>query len=247
MSRPVIRALVFAVVLSAGVGLGESAVAKDCGDHVGGDGVAGRRVACACGDTVVTDTRLRAEDPVVRERCRLNGLRVRAGELASTITLDLAGLGIRGMMAGVGIDIVHGGDDGALVRGGDTDDRGQVTGFSIGLSMSRAGTLRRVENLKVVGCAREGLDINSRGTLVLGVETTHNGGHGIRVGGTGGRILDMVSTANAGHGLMLVADGVIVTGLFEGNTLGPFVVKGRRNDTSGVRSTTAAPVARGAE
>lgn len=45
--------------------------AADCGDKAGAGGT---RVACACGDTVMTDTTLRLNDPVVVDNCGKNGL-----------------------------------------------------------------------------------------------------------------------------------------------------------------------------
>jgi len=58
-----------------------TASAADCGDAAGSGGA---RVACACGDTVVTSTYLRSSDPVVQNQCAGLGLAIgRSG-----ITLD---------------------------------------------------------------------------------------------------------------------------------------------------------------
>src|SRR5688572_18541302 len=102
------------LVLVAGVLASiQPALAKECGDDL-----EGRRVACACRDTVVSDTVLRPGDPVVSGRCNQGGLVLRARSLAETIRLDLAGLSIVGSGVGDGISVVEGGSDGAVLVGG---------------------------------------------------------------------------------------------------------------------------------
>lgn len=208
----------------------ESASAGDCGDYV-----AGKRVPCACGDTVVSDTKLRGDDPVVQERCRLGGLRIAGDPALSSLTLDLAGFGIRGMMAGYGIDVISGGEEGVTILGGAGDKSAQITGFSIGLRATRGQNLRRAERLHLVGNRREGAMIDSRGTILLGLQASKNGGDGLLLRGSGGRVLDLVSRDNAGRGLALSGNGLIAAGLSTGNKGGNVVDKGARNDVSGVR------------
>lgn len=58
------RASVGTAVVAVLVTVATTALAAPCGDALDG-----RRVACRCGDTVVTDTRLLATDPVVTTRC----------------------------------------------------------------------------------------------------------------------------------------------------------------------------------
>ncbi len=72
------------------VGAGEAA---NCGDTAGPFKT---RVPCACGDTVVTNTRLRATDPVVMSFC--GGFEIDAALVigADNVTLDCAGRKIRG-------------------------------------------------------------------------------------------------------------------------------------------------------
>lgn len=72
------------------VGAGEAA---NCGDTAG---PRRSRVPCACGDTVVTNTRLRSTDPVVTNIC--DSLAIPAALVigGDGITLDCAGLKIRG-------------------------------------------------------------------------------------------------------------------------------------------------------
>jgi parallel beta-helix repeat protein len=68
---------------------GTQAWAADCGDTAGAGGA---RVACTCGDTVVTNTTLRADDPVVNALCFLDGLKIGV----DGITLNCNGREIRG-------------------------------------------------------------------------------------------------------------------------------------------------------
>lgn len=76
--------------------LAAAVVHADCGDDIGGE-----RVPCGCGDVVVSDTRLRPGDPVVEGACPADGLILRAAPAASSLTLDLGGLELRGRGAGV--------------------------------------------------------------------------------------------------------------------------------------------------
>lgn len=84
----ILLALCGAVLATPGlVGTGEAA---NCGDTAGSFKT---RVACACGDTVVTSTRLRATDPVVTTACTETDEALIIG--ADNITLDCRGLALR--------------------------------------------------------------------------------------------------------------------------------------------------------
>ena len=74
-------------------GLVSAGEAADCGDTAGPSKT---RVPCACGDTVVTNTRLRATDPVVTSFC--GGFDIDAALVigADHVILDCAGRKIRG-------------------------------------------------------------------------------------------------------------------------------------------------------
>lgn len=93
------------------VGAGEAA---NCGDTAG---PRRSRVPCACGDTVVTNTRLRSADPVVTNIC--DSLAIQAALVigGDGIALDCAGLKIRGGTEGHGIGLT-----GILIQ-----DRNRVT------------------------------------------------------------------------------------------------------------------------
>jgi parallel beta-helix repeat protein len=70
--------------------------ASPCGDT---SGPGGTWVACQCGDTVTSSTRLQPTDPVVSTVCPRDGLLIRSGD----ITLNCADLTLQGG-AGAGID-----------------------------------------------------------------------------------------------------------------------------------------------
>jgi parallel beta-helix repeat protein len=76
--------------------VGAAAWAADCGDTAG---VGGTRVACTCGDTVVTNTALKAGDPVVSAACVGLGLSLGADD----ITLNCNGRQITGDLTNAGI------------------------------------------------------------------------------------------------------------------------------------------------
>ena len=93
----------FVSILASLTFLGMSAtggVAADCGDSAG---PGGSRVACDCGDTLVTSAVLKKRDPVTRGQCPGNGLTIATH--TQGITLDCRGRKITGSGAGVGIYI----------------------------------------------------------------------------------------------------------------------------------------------
>ncbi len=75
----------------ATIGLVSVGEAANCGDTAG---PLKTRVPCACGDTVVTSTRLRSSDPVVTVACTETDEALIIG--ANNITIDCRGLSIRG-------------------------------------------------------------------------------------------------------------------------------------------------------
>ena len=120
----------------------EPARAAACGDDVNGE-----RIACSCGDTIVSDTRLRADDTVVVERCRTDGLIVRAPAGALTLRLDLGGRVLTGDGLGTGIRVLSGGSRGAVIIGGDVGNPGSVAGFRVGLRTLNGRVLAEVQKI----------------------------------------------------------------------------------------------------
>jgi hypothetical protein len=170
-----------------------------------GDDVAGERVACRCGDVVVSDTRLRADDPVVTETCEGNGLLLRALPGRRSIRLDLAGLGLRGSGHGVGIRVLDGGSDGAAIVGGTGTTRSTVTGFRNGLRAYGRTSVAAIGNVDFDANGRDGIRLWGATTRLEGVGANDNGGDGVRAGGRA-LVLDDVDAHRNGR------DGVHVTG-----------------------------------
>lgn len=206
----------------------EPAAAKECGDRVGS-----ARVACACGDTVISDTILQPGDPVVSGRCHSGGLVVRAPELAETLRLDLNGLSLIGSGVGDGITVESGGSDGAVIVGGTKDRRGEVVGFGTGINVRVARAARRIEALNLEGQRHEGMMLRMAGAMVFDVKAEKNGGDGIRVYGQGGRLLGIESRSNHGTGIRLVSRYTIVAARVEDNRVHGMIVRGSRNDLRG--------------
>jgi len=229
---PIVRTRLLISVLTAAsvvhLSLPFPVLANSCGDDVGG-----ARVACACGDTVVSDTVLRPGDPVVSGRCPGTGLIVRASEFAETITIDLAGLALVGSGAGIGIDVSAGGSDGAVIVGGASDRRGQIVGFGVGLKVRSPRAARRIQWLELRGQRYEGMNLRSAGIVVADVRATRNGGDGIRISGQGGRLIGIESSENAGAGVRAVSNNLILQARAQGNREHGLIVSGARNDLRG--------------
>ncbi|MBI5506719.1 MAG: hypothetical protein HY899_18170 [Deltaproteobacteria bacterium] len=200
-----------------------------------GDDVEGRRVACACGDTVIADTTLRADDPVVTTRCLLDGLILRASPFADSIRVDLAGFTITGAPYGVGILVAAGGASGAVISGG-TDAKATILGFGTGVMSVRTGALARLENIALRGARRDGVRVVGRGVFLVDVEASDNSGDGIRLSGAGGRLIRTVASGNGGNGITIIADGTAVEAVTAGNAKDGAVIRGSDNDLGGLRA-----------
>lgn len=197
-----------------------------------GDDVDGRRVACRCGDTVISDTTLLPSDPVVTERCTLDGLVVRAAARSESIRLDLAGLSIQGSGVGAGIDVAYGGADGASIVGGPAGNRGSIAGFGVGLFNTWREALARVDRLEIYDNSAEGIRSVIAGTLFEDIEVRGNGRDGIHLKGTGGRLVAVRSRANGENGIRLFASNVAVDAVAEDNARSGIIADGDDNDLS---------------
>jgi hypothetical protein len=218
------------------VSVGSSALAAECGDRVGG-----ARVACACGDVVISDTTLRPGDPVTATRCPIDGLILRATAGTETLTLDLAGLAIVGRGEGIGVRIDEGGTDGArLVSSAEAP--GEIVGFGTGILSPRPLELSRIENLAVKGNHDDGLRLRTAGALIIDVSATDNGGDGIEMAGEGGRLVGVEANGNRRVGLKLRTRGTVVRAKAIANMGHGIVSEGSRNDVTGVEARDNAGV-----
>lgn len=225
-----IALLMMAVSLVAG--LATSASAKYCGDNAGGV-----RVPCACGDTVTSDTRLQPSDPVVNERCPLDGLMVAPPMLADSITIDLNGLTISGAPYGIGIRVLGGGSSGAIVLGcGAQRDHAEIIGFRTGIESRLFGSVARIENVEVRGARRHGLWLRGRGVLLSHVTASSNGGDGIYLAGQGGRLVGVIAFGNAGNGVTVLADASVIEVDAEHNGKHGVLARGRNPAFGEVRT-----------
>lgn len=218
-----------AVALLTSILLHGAASAAICGDDADG-----RRVPCACGDDVTSNTRLRPTDPVVAERCPVNGLTLSAPADVESITLDLAGLSIRGSGVGIGIRVRRGGCDGSVITGGATEERGTIAGFGTGIRAHTPQALRRLERVVLRDNELDGLWLRTAGTMVLDVVAVDNGEDGIELHGDGGRLVGVTASGNRESGIRMAANGVIVDGSVTANGQHGLVAHGARNDVSGL-------------
>lgn len=145
--------------------------AVDCGDSAGPGGT---RVACVCGDNVVTDTRLDPNDAVVNERCGEVGLVV-AGR---AITLDCDGLALRGTIGedlnGAGVVIET---DGNVVQ------RCAISEFVSGIRANSAVAGNRILSNTVMANHLFGIQLgsSSQDNHVIDNVARNNGEVGIQI------------------------------------------------------------------
>jgi hypothetical protein len=208
---------------------GSATNAAECGDDVSHE-----RIACSCGDVLVSDTRLRPGDPVVSQRCLLEGLIVRAAPTAESIRLDMGGLAIVGRGYGVGIRVDAGGSDGAVIVGGPGEARGEIAGFSTGIDAAKHNAISRLERLRVRGNRSDGVRLRTDGTVVVDVESSDNGQDGFLLTGSGGRLQRVHARRNRANGIHLRSSGVHVVGEAVDNHKHGIVSDGKENDIGGV-------------
>jgi hypothetical protein len=202
-----------------------AALGGECGDSVGGG-----RVACACGDQVVSDTTLSSVDPVTVEPCSGDGLLISVPRDSSGITLDLGGLSIVGTGTGVGIRVVRGGSEGSrIVGGGASGALAEIAGFRTGISGSGRNVLVEVSGVHVHSNVGDGLRIHSSGVLVENVVAEKNGRDGMNVLGHGNEVSGVVAEGNDSDGVQVRGKGVSVSAESSGNARHGLVVAGRDN------------------
>ncbi len=200
-----------------------------------GDNVNGVRVACRCGDSVVSDTHLTEQDPVVRGRCSGDGLFIRAPKGAATITLDLGGLSLIGSGIGTGIRVISGGSEGAVIVGGQGGDVAEVMGFATGIDAHGSHRLKELRGLVVKGNKRDGVRVyGSPGVFIHGVTSMKNGRDGVRMRSRGAQLRSVEARDNAKAGIELSGEGATVQAQLSGNRKNGLVARGRGHDLSGI-------------
>jgi hypothetical protein len=172
-----------------------------------GDDVEGVRVACACGDVLVSDARLLPTDPIAKERCQDDGLLVRAGRGVESLTFDLGGQSLTGQGFGSGIRIMDGGSDGAILIGGPDGRPGQIAGFRVGISAQGTRDLRAAVNLLVLGNETDGVRVSGRGSQLQGVVSDENGGSGFRARGRDHALDGVSANGNGRVGVRMSGNG----------------------------------------
>lgn len=221
-STLVLFSLVASGLLAAAAG---KAFAAACGDDV-----AGARVACSCGDTVVSDTKLDASDPVARERCDNDGLVVRAGPGAAAIQLDLAGLSLVGTGSGAGIRVLDGGDGGAVIAGGEPGRPGEIAGFRNGVRATRTHAVAEIRDLVIKGSTRDGLVLRGSEATLTRVSAEDNGRDGLRVGGRDHKLEGVEAAGNARYGVRVTARGAEGQASTAGNARGAMLAPAAGTD-----------------
>jgi len=198
-----------------------------------GDDVSGVRVACACGDTLVSDTILSATDPVVSQPCPGDGLLLEAPQGSDGLVLDLGGLSLVGTGDGTGLRVVSGGVGGAVIIGGDGDTRATVARFRTGVAAFGRADLREIRNVDLVANVRDGMRTRSSGMLAKSVTAQRNGRDGLRVYGHDSTLTDVEADENLGSGVRVGGSGAKIQARSEGNGGDGAFLSGRGHDLAG--------------
>jgi hypothetical protein len=221
------------VTLAAGMLMAAPATAADCGDDVDGE-----RVACACGDNVVSDTTLKPGDPVISDPCSGDALVLFPPRESNGITLNLGGHALVGKGYGAGIRVLRGGKLGSSIVGGGERPgaRAEIVKFGTGIRASGRNLLREVRDLTVRDNRYDGLQLRTNGVVVTGVDSRSNGRDGVVVSGHGNEVSGVVSSGNLRDGLQVRGTGSQVRAETSGNRRNGTVVGGRGNELVGVES-----------
>src|SRR5206468_1435957 len=179
---------------------GPARAVRSCGDDVDGHG---KRVACACGDVLVSARVLGPADEVTAAPCPANGLVVAA---SGPVTLDLGGRTIAGDGQGIGILVVRG----SLLLVGP----GAVERFQVGVLARGVQALRSAVNVRVAGNRLDGLVAQGDGFTVVGSVAEGNGRNGFSLGGTDYALDGNRASENGRHGFKLTGMGAHVGGGF---------------------------------
>ncbi|HEY2774763.1 MAG TPA: hypothetical protein VGK20_12015 [Candidatus Binatia bacterium] len=230
---PLARAAVIAAACLAALGFPGRAQAANCGDDVGGE-----RVACSCGDIVVSDTVIWATDPVAVEPCTDDGLIIQVPPGSDGVTLNLGGQSLAGHGHGAGIFVARGGRLGSTIIGGDAGDtRAEIANFAIGIRASGHAALRAIRGLDVHHNRFDGLNVRVSGIQIEDVHSQDNGRGGATVSGHDIQIHGVVANNNSRDGLSVHASGAQIQAETNENGRNGTRISGRGNVLSSSHSS----------
>lgn len=192
-ARYLARIAVAVIVLLAS----ERAGARLCGDDVHG-----RDIPCFCGDTVASDLIL-TNDPVTTRQCPGDALIVRVPPARDEVLIDLNGKTLRGSGRGTGIWVMSGGRDGARIVS--TGAPATIEGFRDGIIGRTKGTVSLIDNVALLGHARDGARVFGDRLQIRGSQARGCGRDGFSVRGKMWVIKDTRAVGNR-------RDGFNVTG-----------------------------------
>jgi hypothetical protein len=221
------RTSVWTLALAFGLLLAgpHAALAGFCGDDVDGE-----RVACACGDEVVSDATLSPGDPITAAPCTGDGLVVSVPRGSDGVTVDLGGVSIVGSGRGIGIRVVDGGRLGSrIVGGGPESALAEISNFRTGIRASGTSDLVEVSNVRLYHNSGDGLHVASTGVRVVDVISEQNGRDGVSVVGKGAEVGGVVADSNADDGVSVRGRGASVSAEATGNLGHGLIVSGRGN------------------
>jgi len=227
-----LRVSALSAMLALSIACPSGAQAASCGDDVGG-----LRIACACGDDVVSDTVLAASDPVVSESCSGDGLVVFVPKESDGITLNLGGRSIVGRGTGVGIRVVRGGRVGSTILGGGEDGRrAEVAHFRTGITAHGRNDLVALVGVDVHDNRSDGLRLHTSGVRIEDVRSDGNGRDGLSLFGHANEVTGVVAERNSSEGVQVRGAGSTVNAATSDNRGHGLVVSGRGNRVEAVQS-----------
>jgi hypothetical protein len=219
--------LIALAVVFAGIALSASPTIAACGDDVDG-----KRIACSCGDVVVSDTELLIGDPVTSQACLADGLLIRARAGAESIHLDLNGLTLQGTGIGSGIRVIDGGSNGAVISGGPAGVHATIKGFRVGVSARGKNLLSSLSGIVVTDNQTDGLVVNGLQASIDSVVSSNNGRDGLRLGGRQSSATNLRTVGNGERGVTVRGSGNQVVGASLGDSTSASAVSGRNNTLS---------------
>jgi hypothetical protein len=202
-----------------------TALAGFCGDDVDG-----QRIACACGDEVVSDATVSPGDPITGAPCSGDGLVVSVPRGDDGVTITLNGVSIVGTGRGIGIRVVDGGSVGSSIVGsGPESELAEISHFRTGIRASGSHDLAEVSGVHLHHNTGDGLHVASAGVRVENVVSEHNGRDGVSVYGRGVAVNGVIAESNADDGVNVRGHGANVSAEASGNLGHGLVVTGRGN------------------